>query len=271
MNLRSAFTTAGRAAALLAIVSLLPATAPAAGKLLQLGTLSALSAGIYQGAESIEPLQKPEAYGLGTFDKLDGEMVVQGGVIYRIGSDGKVTKPGNKIKVPFAAIAVLENPEISIDILNATTRAEFEKLALSKLKSLNYPVLIVVNAQFTSIRTRSCPAQTQPYPPLSEVVANQQKVFDLGEQEGVLVGFYCPAYMSGINAPGFHLHFLNEKHDAGGHVLDFCMKRGHMRLQTLDGIQVILPGQDSMFAASEFDGTASSAKAEGAAPAAKNP
>jgi acetolactate decarboxylase len=263
--------TIGRAAALLALASLLPTAASASGKLVQLGTLSALSSGIYQGSASIEPLQKPESYGLGTFDKLDGEMVIQGGVIYRIDSEGKVTKPANNIKVPFASVAVLENPEVSIDVYNATTKAEFEKLVASKLKSLNYPVLIVINAQFTTIRTRSEPAQKQPYPTLSEVMESQQKTFDLVDQEGVLVGFYCPTYMSGLNAPGFHLHFLNEQHDAGGHVLDFCMKRGHIRLQILDGIQVLLPEQDSMFAASEFDGTASSAKAEGAAPAAKNP
>jgi len=30
------------------------------------------------------------------------------------------------------------------------------------------------------------------------------------EQDGVLVGFYCPEYVgSSVNVPGFHFHFLS--------------------------------------------------------------
>jgi acetolactate decarboxylase len=242
-----------RAIALAAIIALAPSLALATGKLLQLGTLSALSAGVYDGADNMDALQRPEAYGLGTFDKLDGEMVVLGGVVYRVGSDGSVTKPAPATKIPFASVSVLESPDIAFDMGAVASKADFEKLILSKLQSLNYPVLIVVSVHLDSIRTRSVPAQQKPYAPLGEVCATQQKEFNLGAQEGTLVGFYCPSYMAGLNAAGFHLHFLNNDRTAGGHVLEFTAKDGKVRLQILTGIQAILPGTDSAFAVSDIE------------------
>jgi acetolactate decarboxylase len=248
---------------MLSAAMLFPSASSATGKLLQLGTLSALSAGVFDGASTLEPLQRPEAYGLGTFDKLDGEMVVLEGVAYRIGSDGKVTKPANATKVPFASISVLGDPDVAFTLGAVASKADLEKLILSKLQSPNYPVLIVINARFDSIRTRSVPAQQKPYEPLAEVCAEQQKEFPLGAQEGTIVGFYCPSYMSGLNAPGFHLHFLNDAHDAGGHVLELAIKDGRVRLQYLTGIQAILPGLDSAFAQSDIASAKSAEKVKG--------
>jgi acetolactate decarboxylase len=231
---------------------LAPSISSATGRLLQVGTLSALSAGVYDGYSTLEPLQRPNAFGLGTFDKLDGEMVVLDGVAYRIGSDGKVTKPVNSTKIPFAAVSVIAEPDVTFDVGAVASKADLEKLILSKLSSVNYPVLIVINAHLDAIRTRSVPAQQKPYEPLADVCATQQKEFELGAQDGTLVGFYCPQYMSGLNAPGFHLHFLNDDHSAGGHVLSLAIKSGRARLQILTSVLDILPGTDSAFAESDI-------------------
>ena len=248
---------------LVATAFLFPSVSTATGKLLQIGTLSALSAGVYDGDTNLEPLQRPETYGLGTFDKLDGEMVVLEGVTYRVDSSGHVTKPTTSTKVPFASVSILNEPDLSFDLGSIASKAELEKLILSKLESPNYPVLIVINARLDSIKTRSVPAQKKPYNPLAEVCATQQQVFDLGAQEGTIVGFYCPEYMAGFNAPGFHLHFLNDLHDAGGHVLELAIKDGRARLQYLTGVQTILPGLDSAFAASDIGSAVPARKVQG--------
>ncbi|HNX05017.1 MAG TPA: acetolactate decarboxylase, partial [Opitutales bacterium] len=237
---------------LVALSGLLPQIATATGKLLQVGTLSALSAGVYDGSTTLGPIQRPDAYGLGTFDRLDGEMIVMSGVIFRVGSDGRVTKPVNTTTIPFAAISQLDTPDASADVTATTGRAAFEKLVMEKLQSANYPALVVFDGKFSAVRTRSVPAQQKPYPTLAEVCSTQQKEFDLGPQEGTLVGFFCPQWMAGINAPGMHLHFLNSDHSAGGHVLDFTIESGVLRIQTLTGVQVLLPGVDSAYAESDI-------------------
>jgi acetolactate decarboxylase len=263
MNLTSFYRNAGRAIALTASIALLPALASATGKMIQLSTLSALSAGVFDGeADTMNVLQRPDAYGLGTFDKLDGEMIVKDGVAYRVGSDGKVTKPAPDTAIPFAAISVLDTPDVAADLGAFANRAEVEKFILSKLPSLNYPVLIVIDGRFTNMKTRSVPAQHKPYGALGDVCATQQKVFELGDQEGTVVGFYCPSYMAGFEAVGFHLHFLNSSHDAGGHVLDFAVTDGKLRLQIITGFQAILPKPGSAFAESDLEPpTANKAKA----------
>jgi acetolactate decarboxylase len=253
MNISSLSRTARRAILVAASMAMLPAIATATGKMIQLSTLSALSAGVYDGApETMNVLQRPNAYGLGTFDKLDGEMIVMDGVAYRVGVDGKVNKPANSTPIPFAAISVLDTPDIAADLGKIANRAELEAFILSKLPSLNYPILIVVDGRFADVKTRSVPAQQKPYLPLGEVCAAQQKVFELGEQEGTLIGFYCPSYMAGFQAVGFHLHFLNSSHEAGGHVLDFALESGKLRLQILTSFQAILPATDSDFANSDI-------------------
>jgi len=114
-------------------------------------------------------------------------------------------------------------------------------------------VLIVVDGRFSHMKTRSVPAQQKPYLPLGEVCATQQKFFELGDQEGTLIGFYCPSYMAGFEAVGFHLHFLNSSHNAGGHVIDFAVTDGKLRLQMITGFQAILPGLESSFAESDIE------------------
>lgn len=54
-----------------------------------------------------------------------------------------------------------------------------------------------------------------------------QVVFEFTQQEGLLVGFWCPAFVgSNLNVPGFHFHFLSTDKQRGGHVLQMEMQAG---------------------------------------------
>ena len=235
-----------------ALLILIPGALQASGKLMQLGSLSAIVAGVYDGEFDMEIIQKPDAYGIGTFDRLDGEMVVLGGVVYQVSGDGSVNKPSVDMKIPFSCVSVLENPEIDETVENIDGKAAFDKMLREKLSSQNFPVLVVVTGDFEMMKTRSVPAQQKPYRPLADVAAEQAE-FELGAQRGTLVGFYCPSYMAGLNAGDFvHLHFLNDDHNAGGHVLDFKLTNARLRAQVLTNVQVLLPKEDSAFAESDI-------------------
>ena len=60
--------------------------------LFQVSTSGALVQGVYERAVSSTFLLKYGDFGLGTFDNLDGEMVVLDGGIYQVRSDGTVNK-----------------------------------------------------------------------------------------------------------------------------------------------------------------------------------
>jgi acetolactate decarboxylase len=45
-------------------------------------------------------------------------------------------------------------------------------------------------------------------------------VFEFTNVTGTAAGFRFPSFMDGVQAPGYHLHFLNTERTAGGHLLD---------------------------------------------------
>ncbi len=60
--------------------------------------------GIYERAVSSAFLLNYGDFGLGTFDNLDGEMVVLDGAIYQVRSDGTVTRIVDDTGTPFAVV-----------------------------------------------------------------------------------------------------------------------------------------------------------------------
>jgi len=263
MSFQPRLSSPRRNLAIIALLAAMPCLLSASGRLLQEGTLSSLVEGVYDGSMPMEALQRQNAYGLGTFDKLNGEMIVLDGVVYRIGSDGKVNKPAVESMIPFACVSVLDEPDVSGDIGPCASKDEFQSVILSRLQSLNYPALIVVEGDFDMMKTRSVPAQQKPYPTLAQVVADGQVVFELGAQKGTLVGFYFPPAFAGLNAAGFHFHFLNDAREAGGHILGMSLKKGRMLIQTLTSTQLILPPTDSVFAQAYLEPGTPVAKVQG--------
>ena len=111
-----------------------------------------------------------------------------------------------------------------------------------------------MRGEFSRVRTRSVPAQTKPYPPLAEVTKTQP-VFDLANVRGTLIGFRSPAFVKGVNVPGFHLHFLTDDRSGGGHVLDFELIRGTLEADTLhDWLHLYLPPESAAFGAADLTG-----------------
>jgi acetolactate decarboxylase len=47
--------------------------------------------------------------------------------------------------------------------------------------------------------------------------------------------------MDGINAPGWHLHFISDDRTKGGHVFDLELREGTASLMKIDRIEIQLP------------------------------
>src|SRR5262245_5556397 len=70
--------------------------------LYQVSTATALVEGIYQGAIRVGTLREHGDLGLGTFEHLDGEMVVVDGQFFQVRSDGSVRECDDDVLSPFA-------------------------------------------------------------------------------------------------------------------------------------------------------------------------
>ena len=109
-----------------------------------------------------------------------------------------------------------------------------------------------LHGEFSEVKTRSVPAQHKPYPPLVEVTKNQP-VFTLFKVRGTLVGFRSPAFVKGVNVPGYHLHFLADDLSGGGHVLEIELDHGILEVDsTHEWLHLYLPTESTSFAKAEL-------------------
>lgn len=223
----------------LAAVSGGPAQADGGDAVVQFSTIDALLGGLYDGVVEVAAVKARGDLGIGTFDGLDGEMVVLDGQVYRVSVDGRARVVSDRETAPFATVAFF-HPERSMAVPEGTGFEAFQARVDATLPSANLFHALRGEGRFKSIRVRSVPKQAKPYRPLVEVV-KEQAVFDLKDVEGVLVGFRSPPFVKGINAPGYHLHFLTADRQAGGHVLGFTVDRLDLKVDTLSRFVVELP------------------------------
>lgn len=227
----------------------------------QVSTIDALLQGDYDGTVSLKELSAFGDFGIGTVNGLDGELVIENGRFYQVKSDGKVYQPSGEIKTPFASV-VQFIPEDSVAVRDLSF-VKLKQLIDSLMKSQNYFYAIWLDGKFDSVRTRSVPLQQKPYPPLV-VVTQSQPEFSIPETEGKLTGFFCPEFVKGINVPGYHLHYLADDKISGGHLLDFHLKTGMLKLDRITNFEIQLPETKS-FQKTEYntDRSGELKKAEG--------
>lgn len=207
--------------------------------LYQVATLQSLIAGQYDGEITAKTLRQYGDTGLGTFDDLDGEMIIVDGVIYKARVDGSVTVVADDETIPFANVASLGDEKVwslAFDGGYDELKSQLDRLVPDN----NMPVVFRIDGTFHQITYRSVPEQTAPYPPLTDVV-QQQTVFEQEMISGNLVGFRFPAYFGDLNAVGYHLHFISADKQHAGHVLEVVSGEVDIRSRTLDQLHVIFP------------------------------
>lgn len=213
---------------------------PARGReVYQSSTMGALLDGIYDGDVTIDEVLSHGDFGLGTFNRLDGEMVILAGVCYHLHSDGSVTRADGKDRTPFAAVTWF-HPDESFDVDGPTDRNGLTAEIDRRIESINLIYALRITGHFNTIHTRTVTKQDPPYVGMTEATKNQRETV-IGDTEGVMAGFRMPDYEQGVTVAGYHLHYLDDKHAHGGHVLDFEMTRGHVEVSMRTDMHLSLP------------------------------
>jgi acetolactate decarboxylase len=215
--------------------------------LYQTSTMSALVDGIYDGSLTIAELLQHGDFGLGTFNHLDGEMVVNEGVCFHLFSSGEARVASPDDLTPFAAVTTFE-PDTTFDVKSSTSRADLIAQIDERLSSENLFYAIRGTGRFSTVSTRTATRQEVPYPPLPEATTSEaERTFT--DTSGVLVGFRTPDYEQGIAVAGYHLHFLNDEHTGGGHAFDFLFEGGVVETMTVSELRLSLPTSGPFLAA----------------------
>lgn len=213
--------------------------------LYQTSTINALLAGYYEGSVTFGELKKKGDFGIGTFNDLDGEMVAVDGNFYQIKSNGNAYAVADEMKTPFATVTNF-NADTVFNLSDTLSFSDLKLFLDSILPTKNIFYAFKIEGEFGRIKTRSVPRQSKPYQPLVKVVS-EQPVFEFTEVKGVLVGFRVPEYMSGINVPGFHFHFLSADFSKGGHLLDCKITNVTVGIDSIHTIQLTLPSDPEFY------------------------
>ena len=180
-------------------------------KMYQVSTLQALMLGYSRAVIPVSELLNHGNIGLGTFKDVDGEMIVLDGSCYRAMENGDV---------------------VVAEALNNIIDSHF---------GLNSMHMARIDGEFDIVDARSESGYESVHVDLKTILGKTQKAFKFEKIKGTLVCVYFPDYMDGINAFGWHLHFISDDRAHGGHVFDIIMKSGKGQISKINSIEIKLP------------------------------
>src|SRR3954447_15777295 len=204
--------------------------------LYQISTSSALVEGVYSGSVCSSVLLEHGDFGLGTFENLDGEMVILDDEIYQVAD--RMRHRTDDFLVPFASITHFR-AKSSIEIDNVATIKDAELACDQQRISDNLFYALRLDGIFETIHARA--VHTVPQDTRLLDAAKTQLEFHFENIEGTLVGFWSPGYSSSFSVPGYHLHFISKDRTKGGHILDCTSQKLKAGIQVLSEFNVRLP------------------------------
>lgn len=205
----------------------------------QTSLMSALLDGIYEGELTLAELLGHGNFGLGTFDELDGEMIILDSVPWQMRGDGTVVRADLDQRTPFATVTNFV-PNFTKEITEPLHRAELSEIVDHLTLSPNYLYALRIIGEFEWVTTRTVERQEAPYPPMAQATSGEP-VIRHEKTKGIMAGFRTPLFEQGINVAGCHVHFVDDDRKRGGHVMDFILNKGTVEVCLGTDLHVSLP------------------------------
>ena len=218
------------------------------GTVFQVSTISALAMGYTKSVISVEELLSHGDIGLGTFEHVNGEMIVVDGICYQAQDDGSAYPIDGGMGVPFAVVGAIRNP-VCFDLQDVSSLESLKKKLNLKVEEgfgLNSVHLARIDGTFGCVRARSESPYHSHHVELKEILKDRQEDFTFENISGTLVSIYFPDYLESINTPGWQFHFLSDDKREGGQVFDIGFTSGKCSLQKMNRIDIQLP-KDASF------------------------
>ena len=225
-----------------------PAPAKDRETIYQIALLQSLAMGYFDGSISVKDLKTHGDTGIGTFEGLDGEMIVLDGVVYRANRDLKINVVADKVTVPFSNVTFFDK-DFSVKLADVQSKDALEKIFNEQVAKYgrNSFYMIKLSGTFNEVLIRSESGQKEPYPTLVEALKTQNEISPKNIK-GTIVGLYCPDFMSSLNSTGWHFHFISADKKIGGHVLELNLKSGEAQFDKTDNFLLNLPTKENFHA-----------------------
>lgn len=221
----------------------------------QVSTSGAIVQGLYQGAITVGELRRHGDLGLGTYEDLDGEMILLDGHCYRAAADGTVAEVDDDVLSPFATV-VQFTVDATHTVEDVTSFADLIA-RLDGLRTTNNDFLAWrIHGEFTNLQVRAACRHASGTPLVEAVV--DQALFEYANVAATLVGFWSPAYSQAIAIPGYHLHAISDDRTQAGHVFTVTADQLVVQMHQVSDLHVALP-ETVEFLEADLDGDNSAA------------
>ena len=198
--------------------------------------------GVYDGEITVGELKHQGNFGIGTFNALDGELILFEGQCYKATSDSRILTMSDSVKTPFAAICNF-HADTTIRLSHPMKIKALESYLDSVLSKPNLIYAYQITGKFDSVVIRSVPKQEKPYKRLIEAY-KKQGVFTFRDQEGTLIGYKFPKYLNEVNMDDYHFHFISSDKSKGGHLLTCTFIGGEVSVAYIRNYTLQLPNND---------------------------
>jgi acetolactate decarboxylase len=195
---------------------------------------------VFDGTLTSAELKEKGDIALGSYNGLDGELVMVDGNLYHIGEDGSVRFAEDEEMICYTNATwfdvdkqfTLSGP-MGYDSLRSDLRSSFP--------SPNQFYGIKIHGKFEYMKCGGVPKQEKPYTTGLDVLLPARPVFEKENVSGTMVGFYCPDFIGNINVAGFHFHFISDDAEFGGHVMEFEGRDLQVELDFMTEYTFVLP------------------------------
>lgn len=213
------------------------------GKYYQVSTLQALAQGFSKSVITVDELLAYGDLGLGTFEDVDGEMIVLDGKCYRAQSNGEVVPAEGVRGVPFASVCSFQPHRLEKleKVDNIEQLKVWLTLRIEEEFGLNSMYAVRIEGEFSKVDARSESGTKAHHVTLKDALSVTQKAFVFENIKGSLVCVYYPDYMDGINVAGWHLHFLSQNRKYGGHVFDVSLTQAEAAFCRITSVEIQIP------------------------------
>ncbi len=207
-------------------------------KVYQYSTIQALLDSKLTGTLTYRELKQRGDHGIGTFNFVDGEMIMVDRVAYRAHYDGTLYEVSDETLTPFAIVDHFVADKV-LEVTKELNCEELKEMILRELTYKNQIYSLKIIGNFSIVNARSVKKPDKDGEGLKYVVENQNK-FDFENIEGTAAGFWFPEAFTSVNVPGFHFHFVSKDRKNGGHMLNCKIKSGKILIDSNSEIEIDL-------------------------------
>jgi alpha-acetolactate decarboxylase len=212
----------------------------AINELYQYSLVNALMSGVSDSGITVSTLLTKGNQGLGTFVRMDGELLLLDGTVYQLQSEGRIRVADPEDQIPYAA-AIHFRAQKTVHVTLESKDSVDRVLEDFNDHAGNLFMAYRLTGRFSRIKCRTVKGQEYDGQPLSEL-GKKQFVAEYTDVEGTIVGFRSPSVWQGFSVAGEHMHFIDKERKVGGHILELeSREEVEFGVATVKDVHIELP------------------------------